>query len=59
MKEIEAAAKRLQERKQQNNTGDEVDVVKKIEMMLAKENKDAVLQAATLFLKENKPDLLK
>ena len=59
MKEIEIAAKRMQERKQQNEAHNAIDAVKKIEMMLAKENKDAALKAVTVYLKENKPELLK
>ena len=59
MKEIETAAKRMQERKQQNEAHNAIDAVKKIEMMLAKENKNAALKAVTAYLKENKPELLK
>ena len=57
--EAEAAAERFRNRKKQKDVLKNIDSIKRIEMMLGKENKEAVLQAIELYVKENKPELLK
>lgn len=57
--EIETAAKKLQERKMKNIAAGNIDMVKKIETMLEKENAESAVEAAALFLKKKRPELLK
>lgn len=57
--EIEAAAKRLQERKLKQLSADNSNAVKRIESLLNKENKEAAVKAAAVFLQKKQPELLK
>jgi len=57
--EIDIAAKKLQERKMKKIAEGNMNVVKKIETMLNKENAESAVKAAELFLQKKRPELLK
>lgn len=58
-KEVQEAARRLHDRKLKKLSVADANVVKRIETQLNKENKEAAVMAATLFLQKKKPGLLK
>ncbi len=58
-KEVQEAARRLHDRKLKKLSAADANVVKRIETQLNKENKEAAVMAATLFLQKKKPELLK
>lgn len=57
--EVENAAKRLKERKLKKLSAADANIVKRIEDQLNKENKEAAVMAAAIFLQKKKPQLLK
>ncbi len=58
-KEVEEAVRRLHDRKLKKLSAADANVVRRIETQLNKENKEAAVMAATLFLQKKKPELLK
>lgn len=57
--EVENAAMRLKERKLKKLSAADANVVKRIEAQLNKENKEAAVMAAAIFLQKKQPQLLK
>ena len=57
--EVENAARRLKERKLKKLSAADANIVKRIEDQLNKENKEAAVMAAAIFLQKKKPQLLK
>lgn len=58
-KEVEDSARRFHDRKLKKLSAADANVVRRIETQLNKENKEAAVMAATLFLQKKKPELLK
>ena len=58
-KDVQEAARRLHDRKLKKLSAADANVVRRIETQLNKENKEAAVMAATLFLQKQKPELLK